>query len=62
MRWQVGPEPDDVYWVAADVGWLTFPIQAVIGGLANGMTIVCYEGAFDTPTNERFYQSASATG
>ena len=56
VRWQVGPEDGDVYWVAADVGWLTFPIQAVVGGLANAMTIVCYEGAMDTPTNARFYE------
>lgn len=55
-QWQVGPDDDDVYWVAADVGWLTFPIQAVVGGLANGMTIVCFEGALDTPTNARFYE------
>ena len=34
--------------MAADVGWLTFPIQAVVGGLANGMTVVCFEGAMDT--------------
>jgi acetyl-CoA synthetase len=56
VHWQVGPAPDDVYWVAADVGWLTFPIQAIVGGLANAMTIVCYEGALDTPGNARFYQ------
>jgi acetyl-CoA synthetase len=56
VLWQVNPEPDDVYWVAADVGWLTFPIQAVVGGLANGMTIVCFEGAMDSPTNARFYE------
>ena len=56
VRWQVGPEDGDVYWVAADVGWLTFPIQAVVGGLANGMTIACFEGAMDTPTNARFYE------
>jgi acetyl-CoA synthetase len=55
-RWQVGYEPDDVFWVAADVGWLTFPIQAVVGGLACGMTIACFEGAFDTPTTARFYE------
>ncbi|WP_028938013.1 AMP-binding protein [Pseudonocardia spinosispora] len=54
-HWQVGYEPDDVYWVAADVGWLTFPIQAVVGGLACGMTIACYEGALDTPSPARFY-------
>ncbi len=56
VLWQIAPEPDDVYWVAADVGWLTFPIQAVVGGLAHGMTIVCFEGAMDTPTNARFYE------
>jgi acetyl-CoA synthetase len=55
-HWQVGREDGDVYWVAADVGWLTFPIQAVVGGLAGGMTIACYEGALDTPTTERFYE------
>ena len=42
--------------MAADVGWLTFPIQAVVGGLACGMTIACYEGALDTPTPARFYE------
>ncbi len=56
VLWQVDPRPDDVYWVAADVGWLTFPIQAVVGGLAHGMTIVCFEGALDSPTNARFYE------
>lgn len=55
-HWQVGYEENDVYWVAADVGWLTFPIQAVVGGLACGMTICCYEGAFDTPGPSRFYE------
>jgi len=55
-HWQVGHEPGDVYWCAADVGWLTFPIQAVVGGLACGMTLVCYEGALDTPTTARFYE------
>ncbi|MDT7644948.1 MAG: acetyl-CoA synthetase [Pseudonocardiales bacterium] len=55
-HWQAGYEPGDVYWVAADVGWLTFPIQAVVGGLALGMTIACYEGALDTPSTARFYE------
>jgi acetyl-CoA synthetase len=62
VLWQVAPEPDDVYWVAADVGWLTFPIQAVVGGLANGMTIACFEGAMDTPSNARFYEICEKHG
>lgn len=62
VKWQVGPVDEDVYWVAADVGWLTFPIQAVVGGLAHGMTIVCYEGALDTPTPHRFYEICERHG
>jgi len=58
VQWQINPEAGDVYWCAADVGWLTFPIHAVIGGLAHGMTLLCYEGALDMPTHERFYQIA----
>jgi acetyl-CoA synthetase len=61
-HWQVGFQEGDVYWVAADVGWLTFPIQAVVGGLANGMTIACYEGGFDTPTTARFYEFCELHG
>ena len=58
VQWQVGPQPDDVYWCAADVGWLTFPIQAVIGGLAHGMTLFCYEGALDHPDRLRLLDTA----
>jgi acetyl-CoA synthetase len=61
-HWQVGYEDGDVYWCAADVGWLTFPIQAVVGGLACGMSLVCFEGALDTPTTDRFYEICSRHG
>ncbi len=62
VQWQINPEPGDVYWCAADVGWLTFPIHAVVGGLAHGMTMLCCEGALDTPTHERFYEIAERHG
>lgn len=62
VQWQVGPAPDDIYWCAADVGWLTFPIQAVIGGLAHGMTLFCYEGALDFPNQTRMLDSAKRHG
>jgi acetyl-CoA synthetase len=61
-RWQAGFDEGDVYWVAADVGWLSFPIHAAVGGLANGMTIACYEGALDTPTTARFYEFCERHG
>ncbi len=62
VQWQVGPAPDDVYWCAADVGWLTFPIQAVIGGLSHGMTLLCYEGALDHPNQTRLLDCATRHG
>lgn len=62
VQWQIGPQPDDVYWCAADVGWLTFPIQAVIGGLAHGMTLLCYEGALDYPDKTRMLAIAKRHG
>jgi acetyl-CoA synthetase len=62
VQWQVGPQPDDVYWCAADVGWLTFPIQAVVGGLAQGMTLFCYEGAIDHPDRLRLLDTARRHG
>jgi acetyl-CoA synthetase len=62
VKWQIGPDDDDVYWCAADVGWLTFPIQSVIGGLAHGMTLVAYEGALDSPSPSRFYEICERHG
>jgi acetyl-CoA synthetase len=40
---------DDVYWCAADVGWVTGHSYIVYGPLANGATSVMYEGAPDYP-------------
>ena len=40
---------DDVYWCAADVGWVTGHSYIVYGPLANGATTVMYEGAPDYP-------------
>ena len=39
----------DVYWCAADVGWVTGHSYIVYGPLANGATWVMYEGAPDYP-------------
>jgi|TARA_B100001750_G_scaffold245188_1_gene264199 acetyl-CoA synthetase len=43
-------QPDsDVYWCAADIGWVTGHSYIVYGPLANGATSVMYEGTPDTP-------------
>ena len=47
---------DDIYWCTADVGWITGHSYIVYGPLANGATILMYEGAPDTPDFDRFWQ------
>jgi acetyl-CoA synthetase len=47
---------DDVYWCAADIGWVTGHSYIVYGPLANGVTSVMYEGAPDYPDKDRWWQ------
>ncbi len=49
-------KPDDVYWCAADIGWVTGHSYIVYGPLANATTGVLYEGAPDAPTWDRWWQ------
>jgi acetyl-CoA synthetase len=49
-------KPDDVYWCAADVGWVTGHSYIVYGPLANATTGVLYEGTPDTPDWSRWWQ------
>jgi acetyl-CoA synthetase len=46
----------DVYWCTADVGWVTGHSYIVYGPLANGASIVMYEGAPDFPQRDRFWE------
>jgi len=46
---------DDVYWCTADIGWVTGHSYVVYGPLANGATVVMYEGAPDWPEKDRFW-------
>src|SRR5579875_640542 len=46
----------DVYWCTADIGWVTGHSYIVYGPLANGSTVVMYEGAPDHPAKDRFWQ------
>ena len=49
-------KPDDVYWCAADIGWVTGHSYIVYGPLANATTGILYEGAPDTPGWDRWWQ------
>jgi acetyl-CoA synthetase len=46
----------DIFWTAADVGWVTGHSYLVYGPLANGTTSVMYEGTPDTPHQGRWWE------
>jgi len=55
-------EPDDIYWCAADIGWVTGHSYIVYGPLANGATSVLYEGAPDHPARDRWWEIVERYG
>jgi acetyl-CoA synthetase len=54
-KWVFDLKEDDVYWCTADIGWVTGHSYVVYGPLANGATVVMYEGAPDFPQKDRFW-------
>ena len=56
-------KPDsDVYWCAADIGWVTGHSYIVYGPLANGATSVMYEGLPDFPGKDRWWATVAKYG
>jgi acetyl-CoA synthetase len=47
---------EDVFWCTADVGWVTGHSYVVYGPLANGATVLMYEGAPNQPGPDRFWE------
>jgi acetyl-CoA synthetase len=54
-KWVFDLKDDDVYWCTADIGWVTGHSYVVYGPLANGATVLMYEGAPDWPQKDRFW-------
>ncbi|MGD9472072.1 MAG: acetate--CoA ligase [Novosphingobium sp.] len=53
------PRPDgspQIYWCAADIGWVTGHSYVVYGPLANGGTTLMFEGVPNFPDHSRFWQ------
>jgi acetyl-CoA synthetase len=48
--------PGEVFWCAADVGWVTGHSYVVYGSLCNGATTLMYEGVPNFPDFSRFWQ------
>ena len=47
---------EDIHFCTADCGWVTGHSYIVYGPMANGATVLMYEGAPDTPDKDRFWR------
>ncbi len=61
-KWVFDLKEDDVYWCTADIGWVTGHSYVVYGPLANGATVVMYEGAPDWPARDRMWEIVERYG
>ena len=61
-KWVFDLKEDDVYWCTADIGWVTGHSYVVYGPLANGATVVMYEGAPDWPKKDRLWEIVERLG
>ena len=50
--------PGQIYWCAADIGWVTGHSYIVYGPLANGATTLMFEGVPNWPTASRIWEVA----
>ncbi|GIV02988.1 MAG: acetyl-coenzyme A synthetase [Fimbriimonadales bacterium] len=55
-NWIFDHKESDLFWCTADCGWVTGHSYIVYGPLANGASILLYEGAPDTPDKDRFWR------
>jgi acetyl-CoA synthetase len=55
-RWVFDLKEDDIFWCTADIGWVTGHSYVVYGPLANGATVLMYEGAPNWPDEARFWK------
>lgn len=61
-RWVFDPKLEDVYWCAADIGWVTGHSYIVFGPLSLGLTSLLYEGVPDYPHNDRLWEMVERYG
>jgi acetyl-CoA synthetase len=57
-----GLREDDIFWCTADVGWITGHSYVVYGPLAQGATVVMFEGVPNFPDPGRFWQVCDKHG
>ncbi len=54
-RYNFDLREDDLFFCTADIGWITGHSYVVYGPLANGATVLLYEGAPNWPGGDRFW-------
>ena len=62
LRWAFDVQEDDVWWCAADIGWVTGHSYIVFAPLALGLTVVMYEGAPEHPDPGRLWRMVEDNG
>ena len=55
-QWVFDLREDDVFWCTADIGWVTGHSYVTYGPLANGATVMIYEGVPTVPDAGRFWK------
>lgn len=55
FKWVFDIKDEDIYWSTADIGWITGHSYTVYGPLANGATVVMFEGIPTYPQPDRFW-------
>src|SRR4029077_4050796 len=61
-KWIFDMKEDDIFWCAADIGWVTGHTHIVYGPMANGVTQVMYEGTPDWPDKDRLWRIVEKYG
>ncbi|HVR44230.1 MAG TPA: acetate--CoA ligase [Thermoanaerobaculia bacterium] len=61
-KWVFDLKDSDVFWCTADIGWVTGHSYVVYGPLANGATVLMYEGAPDWPKRDRLWELVERYG
>jgi acetyl-CoA synthetase len=61
-QWVFDLNDSDIFWCTADVGWVTGHSYVAYGPLANGATVVMYEGAPHIPDGGRFWKICETHG
>ena len=56
LKWVFDIKDDDIWWCAADIGWITGHSYIVYGPLILGATSIIYEGAPNYPNPDRWWE------